>query len=193
MKRILFLLSILSIMVTRHLVHPQGPPEEIYSSRETYDTPFEVCECITEGMMCDENVKCCGGLLCNKSNKCKPASYQDLKTDLLIGWNELCSNPAVDAAWNNALSNLQEIVSTDKNPIVTISNPWIGSTCREFGLFMDEWLTFLPTPINGFKYIQLINYFERDNPDAIFFLNKLTTKSGTEKDYCPEVFDWTTR
>lgn len=99
----------------------------------------------------------------------------------------------IESAWVSAIAGLQDEVSTGTNPTMQYKNPWLGSTCLDFGEFMQAWLTFLPTPDNGFEYIQLSNYLFRDNAAAIFFINRLVSRTGEEREYCPEIFDWTTR
>ena len=121
--------------------------------------------------------------MCSSNNKCELASYQDLGASLSSDWATLCADPVIDASWNAAVAGIQTEVSTGSNPSMQIRNPWLGATCLDFGSFMSNWLTFIPTPENGFRYIQNSNYLFRENPAAIFFFNRLTSKTAEELDF----------
>lgn len=79
------------------------------------------------------------------------------------------------------------------NPMTEVPNPWVGKVCADMGSFFDQWLEFLPNTTNGLEYIQIMNYFVRNNRAGSFFLNRLESKAGGRESFCPQVLDWTTR
>merc|ERR1719382_1085242 len=149
--------------------------------------------------MCGEaGVPCCGGMTCeldqgNQTGRCVRASWQSQRAGLQAEWSTLCADLAVQAAWNAAIEGLSMNVQVSNNPTSEASNPWVGTVCPHMGSLFDKWLTFLPSSSNGLEYIEKLNYFVRNNPAGIFFLNRLESKAGGREEFCPQVLDWTTR
>jgi len=103
----------------------------------------------------------------------------------------ILDNPVVSSAFTAAIQGLSQQVETTDNPPIRKENPWIGATTRDFVTFFNESFWFLPKPDDGLRYILIENYFERDNPAAIYFLNQLKSQTPPATEPTTEIFDWT--
>jgi phosphatidylserine decarboxylase len=105
----------------------------------------------------------------------------------------ILANPVVSSAFTAAIQGLSKIVENADNPPKLENNKWIGATTHDFVAFFKASFWFLPKPNNGLKYILEENYFERNNPAAIYFLNNLKSQTPPATEPTTEVFDWTYR
>ncbi len=99
---------------------------------------------------------------------------------------EIFSNPVVEAAYNDAIANVQPILYTGKK------NPWVGKTSDYFINYFKNWFTFLPIPNGGLGKIIPLTYFYQNNEKAYFFLNNFKSRRG-EVAYSKEIFNWTVK
>lgn len=97
----------------------------------------------------------------------------------------IVANPVVEAAFNEAISNLAPVVEDGS------ANPWLGATVDDFVAYFESWFTWLPTPAGGLGKIMPFTYFYLNNSSAFFFLNQLKSRSGDATTHTREIFDWT--
>jgi len=107
---------------------------------------------------------------------------------LISDLEEILQNPAVEAAYNTAISNVTPLVFFHGK---IQDNPWKGQTKEFFINYFREWFTFLPIPTKGLGKIQPFTFFYLDNPSAFFFLNELKSKKYPDLEYSKEIFNWT--
>lgn len=106
----------------------------------------------------------------------------------------LAANPLVEAAYNDAIANVQPILYHGAQELMNQSaNPWIGQPISYFIDYFRKWFTFLPTPSGGLGKIIPFTYFYLNNAKAFYFLNNFQSKSGKAKKYSPEIFNWTVK
>ncbi|MCF6456192.1 phosphatidylserine decarboxylase [Pseudoalteromonas sp. MMG024] len=111
---------------------------------------------------------------------------------LLAELNEILSNPVVEAAYNEAVSNVQKDIF-DLETQSTIPNPWAGTTVEYFINYFKDWFTFLPSPTSGLGKIVPFTWFYINNQSAFFFLNTFESKSVCATKYSKEIFNWTVK
>lgn len=107
--------------------------------------------------------------------------------ELLDELRVIVQNPVVEAAFNEAIAELDPIVE-DGSP-----NPWLGKTVDYLVEYFAAWFTWLPSPTGGLGKIEPFTYFYLNNPSAFFFLNQLKSRSGEAREYSREIFDWTVK
>lgn len=132
---------------------------------------------------------------------CKDQSNNYTKADFDEAWaflecrlRRFLNNPLVASAFQTAVQGLELLVENAGNPPVSYPNPWIGATPEDFITFFREYFFFLPEPNGnntGLVYILKENYFERNNPAAIHFLNTFKSMTSPAENYTTEIFDWT--
>lgn len=111
------------------------------------------------------------------------ASMDRLIQDL----REIVSNPVVEAAYNDAIANVQPLLSDGK------VNPWKGKTIDYFVDYFKKWFTFLPQPTGGLGKIVPFTYFYLNNKVAFYFLNNLKSRRSNKVPFTLEVFNWTVK
>ncbi len=114
---------------------------------------------------------------------------------LIIELKEIVRNPVVESAYNDAIANVQPILSNGKK------NPWVGKDINYFIKYFEDWFTFLPLPddikekdekADGLGFIEPFTNFYLNNKNAYYFLNNFkSAKDG--KNYTTEIFDWTVK
>jgi len=100
---------------------------------------------------------------------------------------EIVSNPVVEAAYNDAIANVQPVL-LDGTP-----NPWLGKTIDYFVNYFVGWFTFLPQPAGGLGKIVPFTYFYLNNKTAFYFINTLKSRKNNTVPYTKEVFNWTVK
>jgi len=98
---------------------------------------------------------------------------------------EITSNPVVEAAYNDAIANVQPVLWTGEH------NPWVGKTIDYFIDYFRSWYAFLPQPTGGLGKIVPFTYFYYNNESAFFFLNELKSRKNRSVPYTKEIFNWT--
>lgn len=98
---------------------------------------------------------------------------------------EIVANPVVEAAYNDAIANVQPILLDGSK------NPWTGQSIDYFVHYFHDWFTFLPTPVGGLGKIVPFTYFYLNNETAFYFLNQLQSKQPGAKEFTKEIFNWT--
>ena len=124
-----------------------------------------------------------------KSAEHKQPPLTDSMKALLDELRVIVSNPVVEAAYNEAVSNVQAFVNNNGPE----KNPWAGTTVDYFVDYFKEWFTFLPSPTDGLGKIVPLTWFYLNNKSAFYFLNTLESKSGTAKEYSKEIFNWSVK
>ena len=99
----------------------------------------------------------------------------------------LASNPAVEAAYNDAIAHVTPLIEDGSR------NPWLGQSIDYFIQYFHDWFTFLPEPSGGLGKIVPFTYFYLDNSTAQRFLNTFKSRSNSAKEYTTEIFDWTVK
>lgn len=97
----------------------------------------------------------------------------------------IVANPVVEAAYNDAIANVQPVLSDGT------ANPWRGKSIDYFVSYFEDWFTFLPQPSGGLGKIVPFTYFYLNNKVAFYFLNNLKSRRSEKVPYSKEVFDWT--
>lgn len=107
--------------------------------------------------------------------------------DLMTELREICANPVVEAAYNDAVAHVQPIVESGA------ANPWAGTSIDHFIKYFEGWFTFLPTPVGGLGKIVPFTYFYLNNKVAFAFLNTLKSRRKGATQYTTEIFDWSVK
>lgn len=102
----------------------------------------------------------------------------------------IVSNPVVEAAYNDAIANLDPFVMELG---IQQENPWAGTNVHDFVAYFDKWFTFLPQPSSGLGFIVPLTFFYLNNPQGFYFMNKLQSKSDEADEYTKEIFNWTVK
>lgn len=97
----------------------------------------------------------------------------------------LCANPAVEAAFNEAVANVQKINSFGDE------NEWQYATIEDFQQYFRIWFTDLEQPTGGLGLILPFTWFYLNNTNAYRFLNTFQSRTGNATEYSREIFDWT--
>lgn len=105
--------------------------------------------------------------------------------ELINELREILANPVVEAAYNDAIANVQPILLNGSK------NEWIGKSVDYFIQYFKDWFTFLPTPTGGLGRIMPFTHFYLNNETAFYFLNHLQSKKLGTKTFNKEVFNWT--
>ena len=108
------------------------------------------------------------------------------KKKLIDELKKIVKNPVVQAAYNDAIANVQPILANG------LKNPWVGKDINYFVDYFDEWFTFLPTPAGGLGKIVPFTYFYLNNRNAYYFLNEFKSSKDNKK-YTTEIFNWTVK
>jgi len=123
-----------------------------------------------------------------------PSAMQPPLTDEMremLGELEIIlANPAVEAAWNNAIANLQPVIDELGAPQ---KNPWLGKPTSALVEYFAGWFTFLAEPSGGLGKIVPFTFLYENNPSAFYFLNELISQSEGACEPTREIFDWTVR
>lgn len=109
---------------------------------------------------------------------------------LISALKRIALNPVVEAAYNEAVSNVQVNIF-DMETQQTITNPWAGTTIEYFIEYFEKWFTFLPSPTSGLGKIVPFTWFYLENKSAFYFLNVFESRSGNAREYSKEIFIWT--
>lgn len=107
--------------------------------------------------------------------------------ELIFELRTIIENPVVEAAYNDAISNVQPILWNGK------PNPWVGQDVDYFVNYFRGWFTFLPQPSGGLGRIIPFTYFYYNNESAFNFLNNFKSRSATSDSYSTEIFNWTVK
>ncbi len=102
------------------------------------------------------------------------------KKKLIDELKKIVKNPVVQAAYNDAIANVQPILADGSK------NPWVGKDINYFVDYFDEWFTFLPTPVGGLGKIVPFTYFYLNNRKAYYFLNEFKS-SVADLHSAPEI------
>lgn len=103
----------------------------------------------------------------------------------------ILANPVVDAAWCDAIANVQPTVD-ELGP--KRANPWVAAEPEHLVAYFAQWFTFLATPSGGgLGKIVPFTFFYLNNPSAFHFLNELESQTGAATEPTKEIFDWTVR
>lgn len=86
---------------------------------------------------------------------------------LISALKRIALNPVVEAAYNEAVSNVQVNIF-DMETQQTITNPWAGTTIEYFIEYFEKWFTFLPSPTSGLGKIVPFTWFYLENKSAFF-------------------------
>lgn len=97
---------------------------------------------------------------------------------------EIVSNPIVEAAYNDAIANVQQILLDGS------TNPWVGTTVDYFVNYFVSWFTFVPSPTGGLGKIVPFTYFYLNNKTAYYFINTLKSRRDASLPYTKEIFEW---
>lgn len=122
-----------------------------------------------------------------KAKEYKQPPLTPLMKKLVRQLRVIVSNPVVEAAYNDAVSNVESMVSNNGPK----KNPWAGTTVDHFVKYFEDWFTFLPSPTEGLGKIVPLTWFYLNNESAFYFLNTLESKSSPAKCYNKEIFNWT--
>lgn len=117
------------------------------------------------------------------SNKNLPLTHE--MTSLINELKEIIANPVVEAAYNDAIANVQPIL------LDGTKNQWIGKSIDYFVQYFEDWFTFLPTPVGGLGKIVPFTHFYLNNENAFYFLNHLKSKKEGAQSFTKEIFNWT--
>jgi phosphatidylserine decarboxylase len=98
---------------------------------------------------------------------------------------EIVANPVVEAAFNDAIANVQPIL------LDGTKNQWIGKSVAYFVEYFEAWFTFLPTPIGGLGKIIPFTHLYLNNTKAFYFLNHFQSKKANATTFTKEIFNWT--
>lgn len=104
--------------------------------------------------------------------------------ELISELKEIVANPVVEAAYNDAIANVQPIL------LDGTKNQWIGKSVDYFVQYFEQWFTFLPTPVGGLGKIIPFTHFYLNNETAFYFLNHLQSKKSGSKEFTKEIFNW---
>lgn len=104
--------------------------------------------------------------------------------ELIDELKEIVSNPIVEAAYNDAVANVQQILLDGS------TNPWAGTTVDYFVNYFVSWFTFVPSPTGGLGKIVPFTYFYLNNKTAYYFINTLKSRRNTSIPYTKEIFEW---
>lgn len=96
----------------------------------------------------------------------------------------ICSNPVVEAAFNEALAHVSPYTETGEK------NPWQSACIEDFIDYFDAWFTDIPVRTGGLGFILPFTWFYYNNTSAYFFLNGLKTKSVGAEEFTKEIFIW---
>ncbi len=108
------------------------------------------------------------------------------KKKLIDELKKIVKNPVVQAAYNDAIANVQPILADGSK------NPWVGKDINYFVDYFDEWFTFLPIPVGGLGKIVPFTYFYLNNSKAYYFLNEFKSSKDNKK-FTTEIFNWTVK
>lgn len=97
----------------------------------------------------------------------------------------ICSNPTVEAAYNEAIAHTQKTTSLGTD------NPWQYANISEFQDYFETWFVDLEKPDGGLGLILPFTWFYLNNTSGYYFLNTFESKSGRAMQYSKEIFDWT--
>ncbi len=97
---------------------------------------------------------------------------------------EIVSNLVVEAAYNDAVANVQPILLDGS------VNPWAGTTVDYFVDYFVGWCTFVPSPTGGLGKIVPFTYFYLNNKTAYYFINTLKSRRNSSVPYTKEIFEW---
>lgn len=104
---------------------------------------------------------------------------------LMSELREIVANPVVEAAYNDAIANVQPILLDGSK------NKWTGQSIDYFVQYFHDWFTFLPTPVGGLGKIVPFTHFYLNNKTAFYFLNQLQSKRSGATEFTSEIFNWT--
>lgn len=104
--------------------------------------------------------------------------------ELINELKEIVSNPIVEAAYNDAVANVQQILLDGS------TNPWAGTTVDYFVSYFVSWFTFVPSPTGGLGKIVPFTYFYLNNKTAYYFINTLQSRRNSSIPYTKEIFEW---
>lgn len=104
--------------------------------------------------------------------------------ELINELKEIVSNPIVEAAYNDAVANVQQILLDGS------TNPWAGTTVDYFVNYFVSWCTFVPSPTGGLGKIVPFTYFYLNNKTAYYFINTLKSRRNASVPYTKEIFEW---
>ena len=104
--------------------------------------------------------------------------------ELIDELKEIVSNPIVEAAYNDAIAKVQQILLDGS------TNPWVGTTVDYFVNYFVSWFTFVPSPTGGLGKIVPFTYFYLNNKTAYYFINTLKSRRDTSLPYTKEIFEW---
>jgi phosphatidylserine decarboxylase len=104
--------------------------------------------------------------------------------ELINELKEIVSNPIVEAAYNDAVANVQQILLDGS------TNPWAGTTVDYFVNYFVSWCTFVPSPTGGLGKIVPFTYFYLNNKTAYYFINTLKSRRNSSVPYTKEIFEW---
>jgi phosphatidylserine decarboxylase len=104
--------------------------------------------------------------------------------ELINELKEIVSNPIVEAAYNDAVANVQQILLDGS------TNPWAGTTVDYFVNYFVSWCTFVPSPTGGLGKIVPFTYFYLNNKTAYYFINTLKSRRNPSIPYTKEIFEW---
>ncbi|KAI0561002.1 phosphatidylserine decarboxylase proenzyme [Gracilaria domingensis] len=97
----------------------------------------------------------------------------------------ICSNPVVEAAFNEAVAHVNPHTETGG------VNYWMYADIQMFILYFTCWFTDLPKPTSGLGYILPFSWFYLNNKSAYYFLNIFKSSSLGERVMTREIFNWT--
>ena len=95
--------------------------------------------------------------------------------ELINELKEIVSNPIVEAAYNDAIANVQQILMDGS------TNPWAGTTVDYFVNYFVSWFTFVPSPSGGLGKIVPFTYFYLNNRTAYYFINNLKSRRNCRR------------
>lgn len=121
-----------------------------------------------------------------------PYGNPDLTPEMIALLDELTAilaNPTVEAAWTDAIANVQPTVNELGPPQ---ANPWVDAGTDHLVAYFAQWFTFLATPTGGgLGKIVPFTFLYVNNPAAFYFLNELESQTGSATQPSKEVFNWT--